>query len=400
MISLIDTGASLSVMQLKTAQKLASSLHRSQLLQPAGPLQSVTGYSLDVVGSTQISIDGVDKPVDVTVVRGLTGELILGCDVLNDSMIDLTRGIITLHGKSWPIMRRLSHQVDMILPGTGDPVFNRVIRSNEDLFATPGKSPGHCVYQPMKIETIGPPLCQQAYRAPLTKRQLISDCINDMLSQGIIRPSVSSWASLVTIVPKADGSPRFCIDYRRLNSVTTPDSYPLPHIADICDLIGGSQIFSTLDLKSGYWQIEMDEQSIPKTAFRCHRGLFEFLRLPFGLRIGPAAFKRIMDTVLGDLLGKVYLVYLDDIVIFSANQEEHLHHIQLVFERLRNAGLRLNSAKCHFGVKEIKLLGFIINANGIATDPVEVEVIKNMPPPTSVEETVRFLGQRPFIASS
>ena len=95
----------------------------------------------------------------------------------------------------------------------------------------------------MKIETIGPPLCQQAYRAPLTKHQLISDCIDDMLSQGIIRPSVSSWASPVTIVPKADGSPRFCIDYRRLNSVTTPDSYPLPHIADICDLIGGSHIF-------------------------------------------------------------------------------------------------------------------------------------------------------------
>ena len=152
----------------------------------------------------------------------------------------------------------------------------------------------------------------------------------------------------------------------------------MPHIADICDLIGGSQIFSTLDLKSGYWQIEMDEQSIPKTAFRCFRGLFEFLRLPFGLRNGPAAFQRIMDTVLGDLLGKVSLVYIDDVVIFSESQEEHLHHIQLVFERLRTAGLRLNAAKCHFGLKEIKLLGFIINANGIATDPAKVEVIKNM----------------------
>ena len=161
-------------------------------------------------------------------------------------------------------------------------------------------------------------------------------------------------------------------------------------IADVCDLKGGAKIFTTLDLKAGYWQREMDELSIPKTAFRCHRGLFDFLRLPFGLRNGPSVFQRIMDTVLGDLVGKVCFVYLDDIVVFSENDNEHVRHVQLVFDRLRTAGLRLNAAKCHLGLKEIKVLGFIINTEGIATDPAKVEVIKNLPSPTTVKQVRSF----------
>ena len=143
----------------------------------------------------------------------------------------------------------------IIIPATGNAVFNRIIRENYDLFSSPNKQLGKCIYTPMTITTSGPPLSQRAYRAPLLRRQLISDCVDDMLAQNIIRPSVSSWASPVTIVPKPDGSPRFCIDYRKLNSVTTPDQYPLPNIAEIVDLIGQAKIFSTLDLKSGYWQI-------------------------------------------------------------------------------------------------------------------------------------------------
>ena len=138
------------------------------------------------------------------------------------------------------------------------------------------------------------------------------------------------------------------------------------------------------DLKAGYWQIEMDEVSIPKTAFRYHRGLYEFLRLPFGLKNGPAAFQRIMDTVPSGLIGHIAMVYLDDIVIYSNNMDEHINHIRLVFHRLRKAGLRLNTTKCHFGLREIKLLGFIVSEKGITTDPDKVKVIKNLPAPTSV----------------
>ena len=217
-----------------------------------------------------------------------------------------------------------------------------------------------------------------------------------MLEQGVIRPSVSPWSSPITLVPKKDSTPRFCVDYRKLNAVTVPDRYPLPLIQDIFDQIGGSTVFSTLDLNSAYWQIPMDEASIPKTAFKCHRGLFEFLRLPFGLCNGPAAFQRIIDTVMGDLLGKICLVYLDDIVIFSSNATEHAAHLQLVFDRLRNAGLQLKPSKCHFGVNEIKLLGFIVSDQGIATDPAKVEVIQNLPSPSSVKEVRTFLGMTSY----
>ena len=174
-----------------------------------------------------------------------------------------------------------------------------------------------------------------------------------MPAQGVIRPSIYPWASPITLVPKKDALPRFCVDYRKVNAVTTPDRYPLPLIQYLFDQLGGSTVFSTLDLKAGYWQIPISEDSIPKTAFRCHRGLFEFLRLPFGLRNGPAVFQRIIDNIMGDLIGKICLVYLDDIGIFSTNDTDHVAHLQIVLNRLRDAGLRLNSAKCHFGLPKI-----------------------------------------------
>ena len=127
----------------------------------------------------------------------------------------------------------------------------------------------------MSIKSTGPPICQPAYRTPLLKRRIIDECIDDMLNQGIIRPSISPWSIPITLVKKPDDSTRFCVDYRKLNAVTVSDSYPLALISDILDQIGNSTIFTTLDLKAGYWQIEMDEESIPKTAFRCHRGLYD-----------------------------------------------------------------------------------------------------------------------------
>ena len=384
----------MSVMQLSVYKNWAYAMNKSVQLNPAAPLQSVTGELLDVVGSTSIRIDGMRTAINVTLVRNLSEQFILGCDVLSHTQIDLAKGIVTNDGKQWPITYKQNKntQSGIILPATGNAMFATLVCENNDLFSAKNKPLGTCIYSPMTITTTGPPISQRGYRAPLLKRQLISDCIEDMLAQNIIRPSVSSWASPVTIVPKPDGSPRFCIDYRKLNTVTIADQYPLPNISEIVDLIGQAKVFSTLDLKSGYWQIAIDEASIPKTAFRCHKGLFEFLRLPFGLNNAPASFQRIMDFVLGDLIGNHCLVYLDDVVIFSDNEEDHYHHIQQVFERLRKAAFTLNSEKCHFGMKQIKLLGFIINEHGVATDPAKVEVIKNLPAPTSVKQTRSFLG--------
>ena len=141
---------------------------------------------------------------------------------------------------------------------------------------------------------------------------------------------------------------RFCIDYRKINSVTIKDSYPLPLIQDIFDQLDGATIFSTLDLKSGYRQLKMKENDISKTAFICHRGLFEFVRMPFGLCNAPATFQRAMETVLHGLIGVAYYVYLEDVVVFGATPSEHAHNLRLVLERLQKHHFTLKTSKCKF----------------------------------------------------
>ena len=364
-------------------------------LRPSSNLQGVTGQKVVVAGETELKIDRLQRPVTVRVVDKLHQEMILGADVLGGARIDLRKRLLTLHGKQWPL-RNYDHLevagMGQVLPETGNSRFNALLRKNADVFSAKGEPNGHCNLSPMTITTNGPPICQAAYRTPLHKRQLVDEAIDEMLADGIIRPSVSAWASPVTLVPKKDGSTRFCVDYRKLNAVTEKDRYPLPLIIDVFDQIGGSSIFSALDLKSGYWQIPMDVESIPKTAFRCHRGLFEFNAMPFGLATAPSWFQRIMDNVFEGLIGKICLVYLDDIVIFSKTEADHLKHLQLVFDRLRTAGLRLKPTKCQFGLKQIKLLGHIVNARGIQTDPDKVKAITNLSPPSSVREIRSFLG--------
>ena len=139
----------------------------------------------------------------------------------------------------------------------------------------------------MTIKTTGRSIWQKAYRSLLHKRRLIEEEIETMLTEGVIRPSAAPWSSPVTLVPKKCGAIRFCVDYRKLNEVTQNDTYPLPLIQDIFDQLGGSVVFSTLDLRSGYWQLAVAEEDIPKTAFRCHKGLFEFVKVPFGLANAP-----------------------------------------------------------------------------------------------------------------
>ena len=182
------------------------------------------------------------------------------------------------------------------------------------------------------------------------------------------------------------------MDYRKLNTCTVRDQYPLPLIDDIFDQVAGSAIYSTLDLRAGYHQIKMAEVDIPKTAFRCHLGLFEYLRMPFGLANAPAVFQRTMDKVLAGLIGRCVFVYLDDIVVYSSSPEAHAQHLQAVFDRLRHAGLKLKPSKCHFGLPQVRLLGHIISAKGKSPDPEKTAAISTLPSPTTVREVRSFLG--------
>ena len=192
------------------------------------------------------------------------------------------------------------------------------------------------------------PVHQHFYRSSHTESQQQLEEISGMLKNKIIQRSKSAWAAPVVMVAKKDGSIRFCVDYRKLNSLTKRDVYPLPRIDDTLDALGTAKYFSTLDLASGYWQVAMDPQDKEKTAFTTKYGLFEFNVMPFGLTNAPATFQRLMDLVLSGLTWSVCLVYLDDVIIFSTTFEDHLAHLQQVFERLGQAGLTLKASKCHF----------------------------------------------------
>ena len=282
------------------------------------------------------------------------------------------------------------------LPEVSSARFQKLIEANAGVFSVSGEPNGECGVTTMSITTTGRPISQKAYRTPLHKRRLVEDCVQEMLADGVIRPSCSPWASPITLVPKASGETRFCVDYRRINAVTLRDQYPLPLIDDIFDHVAGCAVYSTLDLRAGYHQIKMTEEDIPKTAFRCHLGLFEYTRMPFGLANAPAVFQRTMDTVLAGLLGKCVFVYLDDLCVYSSSLDLHERHLQAVFDRLEEAGLRLKPSKCHFALPEVRLLGHIISRAGKRPDPEKTAAIATLPPPTTLREVRSSLGSTSY----
>ena len=217
--------------------------------------------------------------------------------------------------------------------------------------------------------------------------------LKEMLDLGAIRHSSSPWASAIVLVRKKDGKLRFCIDLRKLNNRTLKDSYSLPRIEHVLDQLLGSTIFTTLDLKAGYWQVEMVEECKPYTAFTCGPlGFYECETMPFGATNAPATFQRLMDNCLGDLNMNWCIVYLDDIIIFSQDAASHIERLEAVFKKLAKAGLKLKPSKCEFFKKRIKYLGHIVSEEGVSTDPQKVEAVLNWPVPKTVYDVRAFLG--------
>ena len=237
-----------------------------------------------------------------------------------------------------------------------------------------------------------PSIHQQPRRIPFALRNTIEEMVQKMMNQGVIRPSRSPWASPVVLVRKKDGSHRFCVDYRRLNSVTKMDVFPLPRIDDTLDLLAKSQYFSTLDLASGYWQVGMDPSSREKTAFVTHSGLYEFNVMPFGLCNAPATFQRLMETVLAGLTRKTCLDYIDDILVIGRTFDEHLDYLTQVFDRLKAAGLKLKAEKCSFGRGEVEYLGYVVSKKGLAPQAGKVKAVKDFPTPVDLKTLRSFLG--------
>ena len=268
-----------------------------------------------------------------------------------------------------------------------------LFKEYQDVFSQGDEDLGNTPLLEHGIETHGPPL-RQPYRRqnPAVRREEMAQ-VQQMLSSSVIRPSNSPWASPVVMVRKKDGSLRFCVDFRQLNAATVKDAHPLPRIDDLLDALHGAKWFSTLDLKSGYWQVPIAEQDKEKTAFRTSSGqLFEFNQVPFGLCNAPATFSRLMDRVLAGLHWETCLFYLDDIIVFSSTWEEHLARLREVFERLRHAKLKLGASKCTFAAKEVSYLGHRVTEEGLLPDPSLLAAIRDIPPPKTATEVRSFLG--------
>ncbi|GJV50619.1 putative reverse transcriptase domain-containing protein [Tanacetum coccineum] len=247
------------------------------------------------------------------------------------------------------------------------------------------------------------PVAKSPYRLAPSKMQELSKQLKELQDKGFIRPSHSSWGAPMLFVKKKDGSIRMCIDYHELNKLTVKNRYPLPRIDDLFDQLQGARYFSKTDLRSGYHQLRVHEDDIPKTAFQTRYGYFEFTIMPFGLTNAPAIFMDLMNRVCKPYLDKFVIVFIDDILIYSKMKEDHKVHLRLMLELLTKDKLCAKFSKCEFWLQEVHFLSHVVNQSGIHVDPSKIKAVKNWKAPTTPSEVRSFLGlagyYRRFIAN-
>lgn len=275
-----------------------------------------------------------------------------------------------------------------------DPGLQAVLQEFDSVFQEPKGLPplrpqfDHRI--PLKRDTDAVNL--KPYRHPTIQKNVIEDMVQELLEQGVIRPSNSPFAAPVVLVKKKDGGWRMCVDYRSLNKATIKDKFPIPIIEELLDELQGASFFSKVDLKSGYHQVRMHETDVYKTAFKTHFGHFEYLVMPFGLTNAPSTFQSLMNSIFKPLLRRSVLVFFDDILIYSSSWSEHLCHVQEVLKIMQQNSLHANLKKCSFGVSEIHYLGHIISAQGVRTEPAKLQAVTDWPAPTNLKQLRGFLG--------
>lgn len=236
------------------------------------------------------------------------------------------------------------------------------------------------------------PIKQPFRRTPMAFAGEEKKAIEKLQQQCVIRPSNSPWASPILLVRKKDGTVRPCVDYRSVNKVTKVDAFPIPKVDQCIDAVAGATIFSTLDLTSGYFQVPVREEDIPKTAFTTKHGLFEFTSTPFGMTNSGATFQRVMELALKGLQWQTCIIYIDDIIVFGSDFDEHIQRLRSVLERFRQANLKLKATKCELLKETVTFLGYKVTATGIKPDPNNVAKILQWAIPTNVTEVRQFLG--------
>lgn len=401
-VALIDSGACRSFLGkpcLKLLNKFKIKVHAADI----SSVNTASGEPVHILGYAflPLNIDGKPLVIEVLVSDQITSPLILGADFLNrfetklnfkeqrfsfkkvtgeaNTDIDDT----SVYSMSGGVCSKLSTKEEDVL--------NMVV----DKFKELDRPELGCTDRFMHVIDTGDaaPIKQRHYSLSPYMHNIMKEKIEEMLRLQVIEPSNSPWASPVVLVKKGSGEYRFCFDGRRLNEVTKKDAYPLPKVDGILNRLRDAKYISSIDLKSAFWQIPLHPNSREKTAFVVPSfGLFQFKRMPFGLNNAAQSQQRLMDNVIPPTLEPNVFVYLDDIIICNKTFEEHIRTLTEVFERLRDANLTINFAKCQFCRPSLKYLGFVVDQGGLRTNPEKVAAMINYPIPRTATEVKRFLG--------
>src|ERR1700682_375681 len=282
---------------------------------------------------------------------------------------------------------------DSKAPVLGDA--SHIITEFKDVFPEDlpsGLPPRREVDHHVELEPGQSPPSKPTYRLSQPEIDELKKQLADLLAKGYTRESKSPYGAPVLFVKKKDGTMRMCVDYRALNEITIKNNSPLPRIDELLDRLLGAKYFSKINLRSGYWQVRIAEEDVPKTAFRTRYGHYEFLVMPFGLTHAPASFMHLMQQTLRKYLDDFVIVFLDDVLVYSRSKEEHDKHLRIVLETLRENKLYAKLSKCEFYSKEISFLGHVINEHGIKMEPSKVDAVSKWPQPKNVHDIRSFLG--------
>lgn len=393
MVGLLDSGATRCLMDEQTWERLTSLGLELGVANP-GAISVANGDKMGVVGTICLPVElcGKIRIINFLVVPKLKYHLILGVDFWQKMSVipNVERGTWSFDDAVMAVETGPAIIEHSALEEDQKQVLKEVV---EKWKAIRPQKLGCTSAVKHVIETDHRPIKQRYYPVSPHIQGILNKELDEMLEQGIVVPSKSPWSSPVVLVKKPDGTHRFCVDYRQLNAVTKRDAYPLPFVSHILDRLRDGHYLSSIDIKSAYWQVALEEDSCEKTAFTIPgRGLFQFTRMPFGLHNSPATWQRLVDNVLGAELEPQVFVYLDDIVIITKDFKTHIQTLEEVFKRLAKANLTINWDKSCFCRPQLRYLGYVVNKEGLQVDPDKVSAIMDFPTPRTVKQIRRFLG--------